>query len=463
MKKNLYKRPFVKKPLLSLLGIIAIGAVIAVGLTGCDELLGGADKLLGGGDGTDPKTLVITDIPGDQGQQPIQIGIFPAGTTPQQALTQTGIVAGADSSEGAVKLSGSTATASLYVPSTGTGWTGSGTYDIYIIVGGPNPTYYRVSSVSFTSASTRISANNFLPVDPNDNDNKDNNGNSGNDNSNNAGKKPTELSSGATFDEIIAKLDEIIAYSGAPTDTKADAQELKDALKSQESSLKSAWSYAGAAYLTPINGLIATIPDNSDGGEQGGQPREGYHWITFVLDDEGMVYERIEVQHGRIVTEIPAVEPTKDGYHFVGWVGETGSITEDTVFTAQWQEIIKFWDVIFMVDGAEVSNQRIMNGGTATPPVNDPTKTGWVFDGWEGTYTNVTGDITVTAKWKEAEYNVTFFAANGGYIEGSQQVVKHGQAATPPANPTRDGYVFDGWNADYTNITSNIDIHPKWK
>jgi hypothetical protein len=122
----------------------------------------------GGGGNTGPKTLVITGISAaqsSQGQAGIQIGIYPAGTTPQQASSLTGIVAGASDSD--VILSGSTLTVPLYSAPFGSGnrWTGSGTYDIYLVLGsGSSESYYRKQNVSFTSASTQVSAADFSPV-----------------------------------------------------------------------------------------------------------------------------------------------------------------------------------------------------------------------------------------------------------------------------------------------------------
>jgi hypothetical protein len=98
--------------------------------------------------------LVITDIPlefigpgGGDGEPNITIGIFPTGTTPDAALRQEGIVAGADSNRGNVTLSGNgpyTATAQLYTvdsDSSGARWTDPGPdsrYDIYFIVESPS-------------------------------------------------------------------------------------------------------------------------------------------------------------------------------------------------------------------------------------------------------------------------------------------------------------------------------------
>jgi hypothetical protein len=147
-----------------LMGILGIMLVFGMAVVGCDD---GSTGENGGGSGNnDPKTLVITNIDGTlvtQGQLGIQIGIFPVGTTPSQALAQTGIIAGTTNS---VRLSSSEPfhiTAPLYsLPYSASLWTGSGTYDIYLTLGGSN--YYRKQNVTFTSASTSADAGSFSPI-----------------------------------------------------------------------------------------------------------------------------------------------------------------------------------------------------------------------------------------------------------------------------------------------------------
>jgi hypothetical protein len=116
---------------------------------------------IGGSSGNSEKTLVITNISAaqvSQGTNGILIGIFPVGTTAEQALLRTGIVAGADENTLSGGPSSYTITAPLYPIS---GWT-SNTYDIYLMVYGESGiSYYRKQNVPFTTSTIQISAADF--------------------------------------------------------------------------------------------------------------------------------------------------------------------------------------------------------------------------------------------------------------------------------------------------------------
>ena len=56
----------------------------------------------------------------------------------------------------------------------------------------------------------------------------------------------------------------------------------------------------------------------------------------------------------------------------------------------------------------------------------------------------------------EPEYTVTFYDWNNTVLK--TQKVKKGQSATAPANPTREGYTFAGWDKAFTNVQSDLSV-----
>ena len=70
------------------------------------------------------------------------------------------------------------------------------------------------------------------------------------------GNKPAKLSSGASYSEAMAKLDEIIAYSGSSTSIREQARILKESY----GGLSSFWSGSvQSAAIISINALIDQI------------------------------------------------------------------------------------------------------------------------------------------------------------------------------------------------------------
>lgn len=110
----------------------------------------------------------------------------------------------------------------------------------------------------------------------------------------------------------------------------------------------------------------------------------------------------------------------------------------------------------------------ILSGGSAAPPPT-PNYPGFAFDHWEGTYTNVTKDEVVNARYKAvtapAQFNVTFTYkdSTGAAATPVTVTVTSGGDATPPTTTGYPGFVFDGWDDTYTNVTSSKTINAKYK
>ncbi|MBQ8101132.1 MAG: leucine-rich repeat protein, partial [Paludibacteraceae bacterium] len=81
--------------------------------------------------------------------------------------------------------------------------------------------------------------------------------------------------------------------------------------------------------------------------------------------------------------------------------GTTLETFDKVFYTTGYDMSSETYTVIFLDwDGTELDRQTVAYGTDATAPA-DPEREGWRFTGWNVTFTNVTGDLTVTAQYEE--------------------------------------------------------------
>lgn len=104
-------------------------------------------------------------------------------------------------------------------------------------------------------------------------------------------------------------------------------------------------------------------------------------------------------------------------------------------------------------DGTVLQQTTTRPGMMVTPPV-DPVRPGYTFRGWDSQeYNWVVSDLTITALYYDDTFTVRFYDWDGTQL--SEQTVNYGQAATAPADPSREGYTFLGWSEDFSEVTSD--------
>ena len=214
----------------------------------------------------------------------------------------------------------------------------------------------------------------------------------------------------------------------------------------------------------------------------GGQFADGNDTMQGVADSNGMMRQ-------------PA-EPTREGYTFAGWywVSDLSGLTDEqrdlnkvdfsqsvagkdhvTVF-AQWTKNQEQNDhaVTYVANGGqfatgETFQQGITDSDGVMRQPAEPTREGYTFDGWYwhadySGYTDeqkaadkvdfsqpVQSDVNIYAQWTknadaQAEQITVKFVDNFNQTESSTEV-KKGEAVAKPADPTYDGWTFEGWSS----------------
>ena len=202
------------------------------------------------------------------------------------------------------------------------------------------------------------------------------------------------------------------------------------------------------------------------------------HTVTFDPAN-GKNNWREVVKDGAVVP-VPA-DPEHSWDIFAGWTLDGAAydfnapVTEDITLVATW-EVIETGEMPHIVVFAPGNGQAPWADHAGNnEPVGEPTipvREGYEFRGWllNGEAYNfespVTGNIVLEGDWKRLGYTVTFDAAGGSVTDG--QDVWHGETAMKPAEPVRDGFVFEGWTLDGEGynfdapVTRNLTLVASW-
>ena len=164
----------------------------------------------------------------------------------------------------------------------------------------------------------------------------------------------------------------------------------------------------------------------------------------------------------------------RTGYTFKGWyynenltgspvtaIGDTE--TGNKEYWAKWE--INQYTVTVKPENGEADITITQDYGTPITAPADPTREGYTFIGWDREIptTMPAEDMTITAKWKVNSYTITFDTAGGSEIAPITQ--DYGTQIAAPADPTREGYTFIGWDKAIpaTMPAENITVTAQWK
>ena len=184
--------------------------------------------------------------------------------------------------------------------------------------------------------------------------------------------------------------------------------------------------------------------------------------ITFDTNG-GSEIAPITQDYGTTITA-PAA-PTREGYTFIGWDRDipTTMPAENVTITAKWK--VNSYTITFDTAGGSEIASITQDYGTAITVPESPTREGYTFIGWDKAIpaTMPAENVTITAQWEINQYTITFDTAGGSEIAPITQ--DYGTNITAPADPTREGYTFIGWDKEIptTMPAENITITARWK
>ena len=225
----------------------------------------------------------------------------------------------------------------------------------------------------------------------------------------------------------------------------------------------------------------------------GGQFADGNDTMQGVADSDGMMRQ--------------PMAPTRDGYTFDGWywhadysgytdeqkaadkVDFSQPVQSDVNIYAQWTKNQEQNDhaVMYVANGGqfatgETFQQGVTDSDGMMRQPMAPTRDGYTFDGWYwhadySGYTDeqkaadkvdfsqpVQSDVNIYAQWTknadtQAEQITVKFVDNFNETESSTEV-KKGETVAQPADPTYDGWTFEGWSSTLKDDEGNWEYTP---
>ncbi len=165
---------------------------------------------------------------------------------------------------------------------------------------------------------------------------------------------------------------------------------------------------------------------------------------------------------------------TRKGYTQVGWStvdgGEKVYGFEDVYTQNEALTLYPVWNanqytITFDTNGGSDIAPITQDYGAEITAPDNPTRKGYTFKGWDKEIpeTMPAENMTVKAQWEINQYTIAFDTNGGSEIAPITQ--DYGTEITAPADPTRKGYTFKGWDKEIpeTMPADNITVKAQWE
>ncbi|MBO5067253.1 MAG: InlB B-repeat-containing protein, partial [Clostridia bacterium] len=176
--------------------------------------------------------------------------------------------------------------------------------------------------------------------------------------------------------------------------------------------------------------------------------------VTFV-DINGNIIETQQVYKG-LSAKAPTAPQIPDQV-FSGWSVDITNIQGNITVSPVYGNMATFTVTFKDEQGNTLKTETVISGRSATAPTNLPAREDTIFDRWDKSFNNVTGDMTVTAIYRAKKDCIVTFKDYSGITLGTA-TVKEGGNVTAPVTPSREGYTFKGWSSSLNNVTGDKSV-----
>ena len=242
--------------------------------------------------------------------------------------------------------------------------------------------------------------------------------------------------------------------SDGGSDVAAITQNYGTKIESPTAPTKTGYTFAG---------WVPAIPETVPAENMSFKAQWTINQYTLTFDADNGTEATVITQNFGTKFDSPAA-PTKTGYTFAGWDSEVPETipAENKSFKALWT--INQYTFTFDADGGSDVAAITQNYGTKIETPAAPTKPGYTFAGWVPAIpeTVPAENMNFKAQWTINQYSLTFDAGNG--TEATVITQDYGTKFDTPADPTREGYTFAGWDMDIpeTIPAENMSFTAKW-
>ncbi len=196
-------------------------------------------------------------------------------------------------------------------------------------------------------------------------------------------------------------------------------------------------------------------------------------YTVRFLDYDGSELQSSTYLYGAMpgISKVPARSSTVAyDYAFSGWTPAIDTVKGPATYTALYDSSKVKYTVTFMDGSSVFATVQVPYGETAKAP-GTPSREGYKFVGWNGSLSNVTGNVTVSALFEELVYRKVVIDRGDDGMDTVK--VEEDEWFTLPEAPEKPGHTFTGWygpDGDYlgkagdaVKVSADMRIEPRYE